>query len=92
MAFLVALLLFFSCVSCTAPRPLAPRDLLTKAQFAYTRLNGREIICAHAERTSCGLHLTQCSDGFTYECSIDVMVIDLDRMKEISERAKGEGA
>lgn len=73
-------------LSCSsAPRPVFPEQILSRSEFAYVRLWGRDVLCAAAFFRPCGLSLRLCSSGLKYECATDVVVLSVEQSAELGK-------
>jgi hypothetical protein len=69
-------------------KKLVTGNMLSKNQMAVALIADRQIICAKAHVTQCGLMLSECLDGLEYKCTNNVIIFDLE--KSIS-RSHSEG-
>lgn len=74
------LLLLTSCVS----------QSFTKTDYAFVRPYGEPVMCAGIERKECGLSLSRCSDGLRYECMINVLIVDIEIIREMQRKSPPE--
>jgi hypothetical protein len=79
---LLILFVFFSCFACSSIVTKEAANELKETEFALIIdiINAKQVACAGARTSKCGLTLYGCSDERTYLCAQNVAIIDVSRI------------
>lgn len=76
-------MLLIGSVSCT---------VLSKDEYAVSRIGGQTVICADLSLTPCGASLDNCTTGSRYSCVFDIEILNLRQVRQRADRYTRENA